>query len=163
MALTPITTFSVQLITGDRDGAGTDGDVYVGLCGREFYIDSANPNINDFQRGDDRTYVFGVGRNVRHPEDNDPRSPYQIFLEDIDVAPAYIRFAPENRTDRWNLEEVNVIVNNGPTHLQALGGLTPEGAPRPQDHLWFGTRAGLYCVLWNVTPAGVPFAPARRR
>src|SRR5436190_5823803 len=86
-----IRTFSVQIITGNRDGAGTDGDVYIGLCGREFYIDSSRSSTDDFERGSDRTYTFGDGSNVRFHDDNDPRSPYPINVEDIDLTPAYIR------------------------------------------------------------------------
>jgi PLAT/LH2 domain len=166
MSLTPITRFSVQIITGDRDKAGTDGDVYVGLCGREFYIDSADSStdpIDDFERGSDRTYNFGSPHNVHLPDKNDPSSPYQIFLEDIDVVPAYIRFAPTDDDQTWNLEEVNVIVNNGAAQLQALGHLTPKDAPRPQDHLWLGREFGLYCYLWNVSSVGVARARAKRR
>jgi len=161
MAATPITTFSVQLITGDRSGAGTDGDVYIGIAGREFYIDSSRSADDDFERGSDRTYVFGAGSNVRFHNENDPRSPYQIFVEDIDVVPAYIRFVPQDRTDNWNLEEVTVIVNNGDAKLQALGALSsPAGSP--QDNLWLGTHYGLYCSLWTVSILGMDQSPRAR-
>jgi hypothetical protein len=53
--MSAIQTFSVRLVTSRHPDAGTDGDVYVGVCGREFYIDSAAV-VDDFERGSDRTY-----------------------------------------------------------------------------------------------------------
>jgi hypothetical protein len=137
-----IQTFSVRLITSDEKHAGTDGDVYVGLCGREFYIDSGNPNTNDFEQGSDRTYIFGAGANVgpiKYRYNNDPRKDYPIYTEHIDLTPAYIRFGPQNRTDEWILESATVNVNNGEVALQALDG---------SDRLWLSTHTGLYCYLW---------------
>jgi hypothetical protein len=67
-----ITRMDVRLVTGNRPGAGTDGNVFVAVCGREFSVDSAG-DFDDFERGDDRTYVFGAGANVANPERNDPQ------------------------------------------------------------------------------------------
>jgi hypothetical protein len=86
---TPITTFSVRITTGKAGGAGTDGNVYIGMCGREFRIDSA---IDDFERNTDNTYIFGAGSNVNNSFTNDPRSLYPVSVEDIEPFPAYIRF-----------------------------------------------------------------------
>jgi hypothetical protein len=49
--------------------AGTDLEVYVGSGGREFYIDSQR-NFDDFERGDDRTYIIGNEPSVlpKNPE-----------------------------------------------------------------------------------------------
>ncbi len=140
--MSAIQTFSVRLITGDRDNAGTDGDVYIGMCGREFYIDSARSSVDDFERASDRTYKFGAGSNVKFHEANDPRSDYPVFTEDIELTPAYIRFEPTGRNDHWNLESVTVDVNNGEVRLEALQG---------GDHLWLGTHSGMYCYLWTTS------------
>jgi hypothetical protein len=43
-----VDTIFVRLKTGDEDGAGTDGDVYLGIRGTEFQIDKSDRN--DFQR-----------------------------------------------------------------------------------------------------------------
>jgi hypothetical protein len=48
--------YFVRLKTRDEDGAGTDGDVYLGIGGREFQIDKSDRN--DFERGDDATYIL---------------------------------------------------------------------------------------------------------
>ena len=51
-----ITSIHLTLITGNASGAGTDGDVYLGICGREFFVDTT---ANDFERGASREYIFG--------------------------------------------------------------------------------------------------------
>lgn len=53
LLLFPETIF-VRLKTADVLLAGTDGDVYIGLGGREFQIDSKDEDINDFEKGDHR-------------------------------------------------------------------------------------------------------------
>lgn len=127
--------------TGDRSGAGTDGDIYLGIAGREFMLDSA---IDDFERNSTRTYVIsptaGPGSSINNPATNNPVTPYQLVTENIDRFPAYIRFQPTGRDDNWNLESVTVTVNPGPNQrqLQALGG---------SNHLWLGVHSGLYCYL----------------
>jgi hypothetical protein len=82
--------FSVQIRTGNRQGAGTDGDIYIGICGREFYIDSRRSATDDFERNSDRTYILGSASNIMNSLNNDPRSPYKLFAENLDKFPAYI-------------------------------------------------------------------------
>ena len=108
-----ITRIELHLETGEQSGAGTDGDVYLGLCGREFYIDSSK---DDFERGASRTYIFGDSnsdRNVQHPDLNDPNSHY-LETENLEKFPVYIRFQPHAgnpRADRWQLERADVYLN----------------------------------------------------
>ena len=132
-----ITRIDVRLKTGNRDSAATDGDVYLGIGGREFSLDS---ETNDFQRDDDRTYTFGAGSNVNFASLNSPSSPYQLLTENLDRFPVYMRFAPKDRDDNWNLESVSATVNPGPAQVQykALGG---------SNNLWLGTHAGLHCYM----------------
>ena len=108
---------------------------------------------DDFERNSDKTYIFGLGANIKYANWNDPRSHYGIFTEDIDLTPAYIRFAPQGRKDEWRLESATVSVNNGEVRLQALE--EPVG-----DNLWLSTHSGLYIYLWTVAPGG-PLARAR--
>ena len=131
---------SVRIRTGNREGGGTDGDIYIGICGREFFLDSRRSSTDDFERNSDRTYILGSGSNVRNGINNDPRSPYKLFTENLAFTPTYIRFAPEGNSDNWNLESVTVIVNNGEAQFQALGG---------SDNLWLGRLSGLYCYLFR--------------
>ena len=58
-----LTKIDVNIATGDRGGAGTDGSVYLGIGGREFHCDTS---ANDFERGSSRTYTFGEESNVRN-------------------------------------------------------------------------------------------------
>ena len=56
-----ITTIDLVVHTANVTGAGTDADVYLGLAGREFYVDSS---LNDFEQGQNITYTFGANPNV---------------------------------------------------------------------------------------------------
>lgn len=140
--MTTITRIDAQLKTGSRVGAGTDGDVYLGIGGREFFIDSA---VDDFEAGADRVYTFGAGSNVSQAFRNDPRSPYQLLTENLGRFPVYVRFVPgavqgPGREDDWNLESITVTVNPGAGQFQfqALGG---------SDHLILSRQSGLSCHL----------------
>ena len=94
--------------TGILSGAGTDGDVYLGVCVREFSIDSKE---DDFERGAGRSYVLGDGADVRNADVNDPRKQL-LFTENVDQFPVYIRFQPRSRSDNWQLQRADVRFNN---------------------------------------------------
>jgi len=134
-----ISKLSINIQTASASGASTDGDVYIGLCGREFYLDTS---ANDFQSGSSRTYILGQGANVREAANNDPRSP-QIREEDIDRFPVYVRFVGENRGDNWRLGGASITINDRsfPSYqlVPAFGGV------------WMGTRAtGIFFIPKHV-------------
>jgi hypothetical protein len=124
----PVTTILARIVTHDIDNAGTDAHVYLGIGGREFYIDSDNEvggtDYDDFERGDDRTYFLGEGgfvdtHRVLQPEHNDPRSPYALDFALLDKFPVYIRTEPNefaNAPD-WALKSVDVQAY-GPTEFR---------------------------------------------
>jgi hypothetical protein len=136
-----IRSVTVLLRTADVDGAGTDGDVYVGVAGREFFVDS---DANDFERGSSRVYRFG--NNAEFTEDlmlnkavNDPRD-QNLTTEDADRLPVYIRFSPAGRDDNWRLELAAVGLNSQPP-------IVYWSLPNAPDGIWLGTRAGLWLHL----------------
>lgn len=94
-----ITKIEFHLETGDLSGAGTDGDVYLGICGREFSIDSTK---DDFERNSGRTYVLGDEADIRNAEFNDPRK-QRLFTENVPNFPVYVRFQPQGRGDNWHV------------------------------------------------------------
>ena len=59
-----VETIYIRFKTADIIDAGTDLEVYVGIGGREFYIESQR-DFDYFERGDDRTYI--IGDIPRHP------------------------------------------------------------------------------------------------
>lgn len=135
----------VQFLTGNQMGAGTSGEVYLAMCGREFRIE---PEIGRFDKGSDRTFELGgtirrrVGQNVKNSEDNDPRVP-QLDSDDLSKFPMYVRFEPSSTNPKWNLGEVHVTVtleNNNDFNFRRV--LDSFG-------LWFGQAAGKYCFLRN--------------
>ena len=106
-----VTGVFCQIITGDVDGAGTDGRVYLGIGGREFRLDSRE---DDYERGSWREYILGTAPletlalsppqiRVRNWEDNDPTLRLPLDTNNLPRSPVYIRFEPLGSYDKWNL------------------------------------------------------------
>ena len=139
-----ITRITVRIRTGDRAGAGTDGNVFLGIDGREFRIDS---NIDDYERNSNPTYVLGEftpgERTVNNAARNDPRVDYVLDSDHLNTFHVYVRFDPENESDAWNLESVTVEVSSHAdlvARYEALGG---------SNNLWLGQRFGKFCYLFR--------------
>lgn len=151
-----ITSIELFLETGEESNAETDGDVYLGIGGREFYVDSS---ADDFKTGRSKTYIFGDAnsdRNVLHPELNDPGTHY-LTTENIEKFPVYIRFQPHEddvRSDRWQLERADVYLNGSDEYDWSTFGLLQ----RPG--IWLGVHAGLVVHLAKHIDAA-PGAPAK--
>jgi len=152
-----ITRIELQLQTGEQSGAGTDGDVYLGLCGREFYIDSSK---DDFEKGASRTYIFGdknSDRNVEYPDFNDPTTHY-LRTENLDKFPVYIRFHPlgmNPRADRWQLQRADVYLNGADIYEWSTASII--GGPG----IWLGTHAGLVVHLAKHVDSVPPRPPVK--
>jgi hypothetical protein len=143
-----ITGFLCQIITGNVSKAGTDGTIYLGICGREFHLDSKE---NDYEKGSWREYVLGAAPHepnlpppeirVLHPEYNDPRSPgFPLDSANLNRSPIYIRFEPENSDDEWNLATAVILVYTGSF-------LTAYMPPVGFDNIWLGKSMGKILFL----------------
>lgn len=132
-----ITQIKVTVHTGDRDNAGTDGYVYLGLCGREFKLN--REGIDDFSRANRSEYILGSGSNVGDAQYNSPKLP-QLDTTDADRFPAYIRLEPTGDSPSWNLDGVEVAITPGGTKYARLG----EGGGA---NLWLGQDMGKICYL----------------
>jgi hypothetical protein len=131
-AAAPITMIELHLFTANRDGAGTDGDVFLGVGGREFFVDSAATALNDFERGRDYTYRFGDRANVMRADQNDPRSPWQLTSDDLKQAPKYIRLASGGD---WDVEQADLHVTYGSFFYD-------DKRLERNAHLWLGKKRG---------------------
>jgi len=131
-----INTIHLQVQTGNLSGAGTDGDVYLGVCGREFSIDTTR---DDFERGSSREYILGAGSNVNNSSFNDPRR-QRLFVENVDNFPVYIRFQPQSRSDNWQIQRAEVRFNDDLFPAWDTSSYVPND---PAQGIWLGTRAGL--------------------
>jgi hypothetical protein len=145
--MTDITKLTVKFHTADIDGAGTDGDVYLEIGGREFHIDSKK---DDYETGVDRTYGLGGGLGggeipVNSPEHNDPRKPYPLTDENIDDNPVWVRFEPENDDDHWICQYVSVKAKHASTIVRFYEALEPEDDTKV--YLMFGHRSGKFLFL----------------
>jgi hypothetical protein len=136
--MTQIQSIHLTIETGRMDNAGTDGDVYLGVCGREFFVDTSS---DDFERASGREYIFGEGANVNNQSDNDPRT-QDLQIENVERFPVYLRFQPLHRGDKWNLSRAVITFNND---------LSPQWETTtfvfPNAGIWLGPRAGLYVHL----------------
>ena len=134
--------------TSDTEDAGTDGEVYVGFCGREFHVGTS---YEDFERGAVRRYSSGMSTqedevNLANPTLNDPRSFPPLDSEDIPLYPVYIRFEPVGRYDHWSLQYVSV----------SAAGLKYE-ALEPEDD------AAIYTVLGYKSGKYLYLHPSQKR
>lgn len=130
-----INSIGLHLDTGDLSGSGTDGDVYLGLCGREFSIDT---NRDDFERGSGRTYILGENADIRNADVNDPRK-HELFTENMARFPLYIRFQPQTTGDNWLLQRADVRFNDS-LHIDWD---TSPFIPLGSEGIWLGVRSGL--------------------
>ena len=132
-----INQIRVKVKTGNRGtSAGTSGDVYLGIGGREFHL--AIYGNKDFRAGETEEFVLGEETNIGvFPEDNDPRFPYQLVTESLAKYPIYVRFEPTSQDGRCKLDEIRVTVNPSSEQIvfSALGESPICGsiikAPRP--------------------------------
>ncbi|MFC6569892.1 hypothetical protein [Actinoplanes utahensis] len=137
-----ITKVSVTVQTGAGGAAGTDGWVYLGICGREFRV--ARPDINDFQPGRQDEYVFGDGGNVEDKRSNDPTRP-RLHTDWANDFPVYLRFQPLSDNDNWLLENVRVTINGAESPFWKAGVF--RGVVETEDRIWLGLRSGLLVNL----------------
>jgi hypothetical protein len=146
-----INSIQLHLQTGTGSGSDTDGDVYLGICGREFSIDSS---ADDFESGQARTYVLGEGATIRNADVNDPRK-QRLFTENVSNFPVYIRFQPKSRHDHWQLQRADVRFNNS---LHIDWDTVPFVANDPKQGIWLGVRCGVFVHLVNLShgPTGGP-------
>jgi hypothetical protein len=128
----PIDQVEVKVFTGSESDAGTDGEVYLLLCGREFCIKRAD--INDRQPGKLDTYVLGRGANIENKARNDPQeTPVYMAWNN----PIGVRFAPKTdtpTTDAWHLAEMYL-------YIRTAGGF--EDFALLEGSHWFGWHFGL--------------------
>ena len=124
----------VDIATTFAEGADTTAAVYLGLGGREFRMDIQDHD--DFEEGDEVTYVFGEGANVLFPERNDPRLGLRLTVDDVKAFPAYLRLDPHKDKDDWEVANVRVTVHaeEGQVVLAAL--------QAPDERLWLGRQSG---------------------
>jgi hypothetical protein len=138
-----------EIKTEEVEKARTDGNVYLGLGGREFGLDSEE---DDFEWADSPTFVLGKDfdpsainkRQVIQPTWNDPSDGYPLDMGRLDDFPVYVRFEPDDSDDEWCLSMVHVNVRDVDGDTVSYG--TPEGF----HHLWLSDDSGK--ILYLVKP-----------
>ncbi|TYB69331.1 hypothetical protein FXF51_08930 [Nonomuraea sp. PA05] len=131
----PIESIDAHVHTGPDDataGGGSDAEIYLGLAGREFWLDL--PSEDDTEVGQEFHYIYGSGGNTRYPTYNDPRNP-KLTFGDLLEHDVYVRMNPSD--DWWHAEKVRVVVKG------VLGSRATYEALDGGDSQWLGNGPGL--------------------
>jgi len=170
-----ITTITLTLATKNIANGGIDsGNVYLGICGREFRIESAIEDDDDFQRGSRWTYILGddpppgtlddesppLIRNIHNTTEGNKNTPTINYpLDTVSLVgpgalnfgfPVYVRLDPED--DNWALEYARCSVNPGTQNANYW--VWETLMRQPDEFLWLGPRCGKYCYLGYFGKAG---------
>ena len=136
----------VDVVTSHAPRAGTTGQVFLGLGGREFRLSVAG--VKAFEQGAESTFQLGDDANVEYPERNDPRLGDPLTVADVLGIPAYIRLDTHHDRDDWNVSSVAVRVHSqGERRAIRFSVLD-----KPGQDLWLGIESGtkLYLQLGNL-------------
>jgi hypothetical protein len=137
-----ITKIEIDIETGTIQGAGTNGRVYLGICGREFRLDKPG---DQFRVGILDNFIIGMGSNIENPNSvndiiNSPNS-YEIDTFLLDIFPKYIRFEPQGNDDNWNVSRVELRVTDDTNIVHNFDALISNGS------IWLGENSGLLLGL----------------
>ena len=101
--MTHVDKIVVDVKTRNASNAGTDGEVYLGIGGREFRLDQPG---DQFKRGDPNQFTIGVGSNIENPDINGlPLNPGPTgkspeikdnVVTGTNLFPVYLRLDPKN-------------------------------------------------------------------
>jgi hypothetical protein len=126
-----IDAIEVRITTGSE---GTDATIYLGICGREFNLDTS---ANDFNSGATDLFILKTGGNVTNEFFNNPQKP-QLVTENLFSFPIWIRYAAQPDDD-WDIQDVHVTVNPGAQQLTFI-----SAVPLP---LRLAKEFGEFCFL----------------
>lgn len=141
----------VGILTASTSDAGTDGDVYLGLGGREFYLDTSR---DDFERGR-LTYLSlgdqGLASASTETKLNDPRTLRPVATAHLGLFPAYLRYHPTGGDDwKLNLAYIEVYARNDAGEF-LLTDFYSTGIPYESESsgIWLGPKSGLSLHLFR--------------
>jgi hypothetical protein len=137
-----ITKIEIDIETGNIQGAGTNGRVYLGICGREFRLDKPG---DQFRVGILDKFIIGIGSNIENPNGvNDiinSTNSYEIDTYLLDIFPKYLRFEPQDNDDNWNVSRVELRVTDDTNIVHKFDALISNGS------IWLGENSGLLLGL----------------
>lgn len=138
----------LTVITGNINGASTNGHIFCGIGGREFRL---NKSGNQFQRGDTDTFQIGgvIGPDsINNPNNSNDLPPLPgtvnapaIEYNTLDDYPTYIRFEPQDNDDNWNVSRVELRVTDDTNIVHKFNALDGNGS------IWLGENSGLFLGL----------------
>ncbi|MER7057894.1 hypothetical protein [Streptomyces sp. NPDC000351] len=159
--MSDITQIRARIETANVGGADTTSWIYLGIAGREFCLDSGSGS--DYAQGAKTCFILGEDGSsqndggesgftdvtVRNAEYNDPRKP-QLDTEDLNISPAYIRFAGSGSVQYWCLERAKVTVRSDTGEEFHFDNLRLRGT-QENRRIWLHTEYGERLSLYPVT------------
>ncbi len=134
-----ITKIEIDVETGAIERAGTNGRVYLGICGREFRLDKLG---DQFRVGILDNFIIGTGSNIKNPNGvNDiinSSNSYEIDTHILNIFPKYIRFEPQDNDDNWNVSRVELRITDDTNIVHKFNALDGNG------NIWLGKESGLF-------------------
>jgi hypothetical protein len=136
-----VTGIVCQIVTGRQ--SSTDGDVYLGLGGREFAI---NSEADDFSPGSLQEFVLGAAplgtvappqARVLDSDLNDPRKQLPLETDRFESLPRYLRFEPEGPLDNWNIAWAAILV-----YTKQRQFFVGYRLPKEFSNIWLGRDFG---------------------
>lgn len=144
--MNPIRFMQLTITTADVDNAGTDADVFLGLHGREFYVDS-NDDTEGFEQGSVKTYRYGKTPNVFNASENDPRDP-QLDTDQLLFFPVYLRIVPVGSSPAWKLQFAEVTFNGDPAPKFETTLLDRDDT---KSGIWLGRTSGVVAYFRAIS------------
>ncbi|MER5297434.1 hypothetical protein ABT382_36295 [Streptomyces pharetrae] len=139
-----ITQIKAYVYTADEAHASAEGNVYLGIAGREFLLRKQGQDTTH-QQGEKYTYVLGQDSNVADARYNDPTTP-PLDTDDLDHYPVYLRLEPSGLEPAWCLEWVDVTVNPDTKVPHVFANPRLKGTD-PKHRLWLDTSHGTTLYL----------------
>lgn len=126
-------------------GSRPDGDLYIGVGGREFGVALKRDDLLP-----EEVLVYAFGENpspLKNAEKNDP-SGQRLTTETLRDYPVYARYEPDGKKDNWCIEDLRIVVNGGGADERrfraAILGMA-EGVEASQ--IWLGRGLGKMIYL----------------
>ncbi|QAA75898.1 MAG: hypothetical protein BIP78_0130 [Candidatus Bipolaricaulis sibiricus] len=143
--MSQIKRVEIHVRTAHVPGRRPDGDLYVGVGGREFVVSLKR---EDFPP--DRVLVYAFGENpspTKHAGENDP-SAQRLTTDTLRDYPVYVRYEPDGKKDNWCVEDLRIVADGrGGDERRFRAAIlgTTEGREAPQ--IWLGKRFGKMICL----------------
>jgi hypothetical protein len=137
----PINQIKVTLETGNREGAGSKGDVFLQMGPREFNL-RLPTGLEERDQGVKNEYTLGEGATIVNKDHNDPRKDFVLTIDELDGFPVCLRFKGQTDDDTWNVEAVAVTASTKRTDTSPRREARWSRGTDHTNNVWLGNKFG---------------------